>query len=101
MHAAAAEALGPELPCGHVAVELSDQDAREAQHGNAPVPVLSPGGGRGGGGGSTAGRQAGWSETRAHLFPCQAAEPASHWQQGSMTGVQGTEARLPCRTMAT
>lgn len=38
----AAQALAPELPCGHVGVELGDQDAGEAKHGNAAIPVLSP-----------------------------------------------------------
>ena len=33
----------PELPCGHVGVGLSDEDACEPKHGNAAVPVLSPG----------------------------------------------------------
>ena len=41
--AAAAEAVHPELPCGHVGVGLSDEDACEPKHGNAAVPVLSPG----------------------------------------------------------
>jgi hypothetical protein len=42
MHSVSAQLLSPELPGGHLCVELSDQDASEAQHRNTAIVVLSP-----------------------------------------------------------